>query len=1578
MAYDLSGHALYPLSDLLDGADFLLVDFLTDAGIFESIYYTDVETYGDGDTYCVSGRLAFESELVLRVPGTDAVELVIASGGQGWSSFEVELVTGPQPSLALVEVPLALRFSEDVLRDVATGGPAQLGLEATLRLSGDLGMSIETTAGLSLDECEIAGSGVTLEAQNVTWNFTPGETLPDAVRAGLPGEFIGIAFRETTVRLPADIVDGPELTFDYCCIGTSGFTGGVSLSFQTPPACTLGGFSIELERVGIRFFQSSLVLGEIETVVKDVDFFDTDVAVDLQLSGNGRLRLALATAADRMRGGAEFTDGLVTLRKPDVVAMTLTSVAVEVGPTGGALTLGGRVQPEISLPGGGPLPGFEVEALTITSRGQVSLAGGWIDMPEAVRVGLGGFGLELTRVGMGSEPNGERWIGFSGGLSLVQGVAAQAAVDGLKIRWDATGFKGVELSGISFGLMVQDVLVLQAEIRYVAEQQRFEGAGTLQLVAVNLTVSVRVVIGKRADYTYLYVYLLVQLPAGIPLFSTSLGIYGFEGLYARNMVPDKESAERWYRDWYRRPEIGAADQNKWADERGSQAFGAGVIIGTVADTGYSVAVKGLLVIVVPGPVLMLDVRANLLRKMSEIAAPQAQALFGSLIVFDGRAGTLELGIEPHYLYPGKGELVDVTGIAEAFYSFNDPRAWYLYLGRREREQRIRASVLKLFEANAYLMLDANSIELGSFIGFDARYDIGPVRLTLQAWIDGFAYVSWRPKQLKGKLSLQGAVGLSIFGIGLGLSVSAMVAVQSPQPFMVDAQLDVRLDLPWPLPDPGVTIPFHWEDPGPPRVTAPLQAAGVEHLRTTASWSFETVPTVPLDGRISLAFERPVEDAVEAAPNAESPVDLTVGDHILRSRLTGLQLDVEDPATGAFVPFAGPSGKPRPLYGMWQRQAGDPASGNRRLLLHVRTPYEWTRAQTEPAVTQLEQAEGFDPCQPSLPTEVIDFHDEPERQLPPLAPIDAGTVTWTAGRHGASITQLVAATLGRDVRQPPPRPYDRCLYVPDQFALAPGGGGSSPSTGAGPPTASAPPLAMEFDGPLKGLVVLALITDRWSLQAFDASGASLGKVTAPSPPAPGQFHASQLVLRAPGIRRVVLDCFQRSVVLALAVERAPTSAQVSARRVALEQALERFKGEEPIFEPNRHYRLTVTTQVVETGGRSLEGAEVDQPDGAMTTIHGATCTVVQAFEFCTEGPPGAAKLTAPGPGGDAAAGLDTLEPYVREITPPRGAPAVYRGHDLGVAFNSDYVDQMYCVDGRALVLRARNDGGSDVTLTNTMGKGTELVLRREERTWLATLDRASCHLTVDESALVRESVVKARLPGSGPLDPRRRYDVELLAEPVPGRGGVATPPLYRWSFVTSAYRNFADHLRLTGPIRLASVGATWAQWSGVVAKGLASDDPWTADPGRRDQLRVVEAAVFDELIGAVDVDRSLPAAVELHVAMAGGETWAMLLASPEPFDWERVRIALTHRVTQPDAGRPTWLRVPVPLRLIRDADGTRALLVAHDGPSTVALDAGEYLMRATYKRDLGSGRPVLSERGSTLDEHVVLDWTLPVA
>ena len=401
----------------------------------------------------------------------------------------------------------------------------------------------------------------------------------------------------------------------------------------------------------------------------------------------------------------------------------------------------------------------------------------------------------------------------------------------------------------------------------------------------------------------------------------------------------------------------------------------------------------------------------------------------------------------------------------------------------------------------------------------------------------------------------------------------------------------------------------------------------------------------------------------------------MGDLELAARLTALTLEVED--GGGWKTYAAIGGHPRPLYGMWQSRPGDRNEGNRRLLLWVRTPYEWLRPLGETSIAQLELADGFDPCVLAPPADVVDFEDAPSERLPAGVAHAHRGIVWTPGDYGAAVLAVSVATQGRIVAVPPPRPYYRCLLLPDQFGptLAPAvGGAAPPCTTPGRPTAA---LRMEFSGDLAGAAVLALAVGRWSIEAFDAAGTSLGRAEAAGPPSTGQpFRASQLVLRTDNIRRLDLNCEHHTALLALGVQGAPSASESATRRTALEQALERFKGEEPVFEPNRRYRLTATTQVVEVAGRSLHGAEVEAPVGVTTTIAGSTCTVVQAFEFRTEGPPGFATLSPLGVDPDADAGLDTLKPYVREIVPPRGAPAFYRNYDLGVAFTADYVDQMY--------------------------------------------------------------------------------------------------------------------------------------------------------------------------------------------------------------------------------------------------------------------------------------------------------------
>ena len=1600
MAYDFEGRAAYPLSDLFQPGAFPLADLIPPDAltqVFGGLYYTEARGYPFGDSYLFDVHLAFEGELALTPPGTQALAVVFGDTTGGWTVLETQIVIGPQGSIALIDVPVTLRVPRDVLRDVATDGPAEItGFTATFELSSD-GFSIETDAVLNLAECEVAGSGVTISAAGVTWNFQRGATLPEAAAAGISGEFIGVAFQQVAVKLPPDFAGAPALSLDYCCIGTGGFTGGVSVGFGQPPTCQIGGFSVALERVGIRFQESRLVSGEVAATLQNLDFFETDVAVDLQLSAGG-LKVALAAAPNRQTDpNASVSNGLVTLRKPGLIEMTLTAAELRIGSGGGALRLSGTITPLFGLPGGSALPGFGVEALTIASTGEVSLEGGWINLPDALRVQLGPFGLELTRVGLGTEPNGERWISFSGGLSLAEGIPISAAVDGLKIRWDSTGVKGVELSGIKLVLTIEGVLHLEGEVRYNADGQRFDGAATLHLIALNLIVSVRVVIGKRADYTYFYLYLMVAPPIGLPIFQTGLAFYGAEALYAHNMAPDKQPAENWYLDWYRRPLIGAIDQTKWADVKGAQAFGAGVILGTFPDKGYGVAVKGLLILVLPGPIIMLDARANLLKEPSALALPNSQALFTALVIYDGLHGTIQLGIEPHYVFPDAGELIDVTGVAEAFYSFNDPRAWYVYLGRREREKRIRARIIKLFEANAYLMLEPDSLEMGGFIGYSKSLSAGPARIVLEAYIEGAARVSWRPKQFNANLHLQGTIALSVAGIGFDVSASAAVEVAAPLPFSVDAEVNVRANLPWPIPDLETSVRLHWESPGPPRVTAPLQSVGIVHPITTATWSLEGVePVIPLDGRPSIAFDRAVNDLAQVGDNAMDASDRQVGEYFMRSNLTSIELLVE--SHGVWVPFATPSGSasgpPYELYGAWQVQPGDSAQGNRRLTLWARTPYEWTRVLETSSTRQLEESERFDPCDPLGEPIVIDFNDHPNEILVPHGEHEYRDVRWTPGPAGAQVIEVQVATAGRSIAAGLPKSYYRCLSLPDQFALVtvPAGGGGVSTGGGGTPPPVSPSLRIEFPADVGGVTVLTLATGPWSLAGFDSAGNRVASAQTTNMSFPhGDFRPTQLTVRDARLRRIDLQCSHRCAVLSVVAREAATTSEQAAQHASLQQMLERYKSNEPVLQPNRRYKLSIATTVVERNGESLVGAQVEKRAGVQHTISGSTCTFTEEYLFRTEGAPGDTALTPTSASPDSAAPLDTLEAYVRQVLPARGTPAAYRTYDVRVDFNTDYVAQMYVSNGQTLEIELRSDEGEVLVLANRLGAGRELVLRREETDWLSTLSRSTCQLTIATTSHVRESTVDAQLLPGASLGARRRYDAVLRGKQ-PGKTE-ATKPLYQWSFVSSAFDDFADHLRLRGRVRIATLAnLAGGAWAAQAAVAIAAGDPWeTADATERARRRAIEIDTFETLFTQTDCEHPLPSVVEMAAVVDGGATWGILLSSPEPFDWDRVQFACTRKeIVVEGAGcfaalfglrqQPT-IRViesAQPVRVLRDADGTRALLLRGNAGAGQAFSTGDYTLTGTFKRDAGAGLPVLTKAGSAAPEQVSIAWALPLS
>jgi hypothetical protein len=186
------------------------------------------------------------------------------------------------------------------------------------------------------------------------------------------------------------------------------------------------------------------------------------------------------------------------------------------------------------------------------------------------------------------------------------------------------------------------------------------------------------------------------LPTGIPIGETGVSIYGFQGLIAYNMALKIDLGlpedERFYELFTRAPPPpGITDISKWEKRLGQNAIGVGVVLGT-ADKGFALNVKGLLVVAFPDITILLQARANFIKLKPDLGTDQEGTLDALLVYTSGQA-TLSLDILAHWSIP---VVVTVDAHARAFFSFDDPRAWYVEVGsggsrRRRHQPRRRAT-----------------------------------------------------------------------------------------------------------------------------------------------------------------------------------------------------------------------------------------------------------------------------------------------------------------------------------------------------------------------------------------------------------------------------------------------------------------------------------------------------------------------------------------------------------------------------------------------------------------------------------------------------------------------------------------------------------------------------------------------------------------------------------------------------------------------------------------------------------------------------------------------------------------------
>jgi hypothetical protein len=197
----------------------------------------------------------------------------------------------------------------------------------------------------------------------------------------------------------------------------------------------------------------------------------------------------------------------------------------------------------------------------------------------------------------------------------------------------------------------------------------------------------------------------------------------------------------------------------------------------------------------------------------------------------------------------------------------------------------------------------------------------------------------------------------------------------------------------------------------------------------------------------------------------------------------------------------------------------------------------------------------------------------------------------------------------------------------------------------------------------------------------------------------------------------------------------------------------------VLEPDTDYRLVIATTATVAAGAAV----------------GPQSQTSYAY-FKTGGPPVLGGFTVPDGQTQQSidAGPDRLTNYVHQTVPATvaqsdAAPAmprpVFRAYDVGVEFNADYVDLLYKMSYRDLMLQildsngapARDETGRALSFPNPWGVTPDLVLEKTSLAWLAAVD-PEC-VPIDPATIVRNQTLgTVRTPLL--LDPATRYRARL--------------------------------------------------------------------------------------------------------------------------------------------------------------------------------------------------------------------------
>ena len=510
-----------------------------------------------------------------------------------------------------------------------------------------------------------------------------------------------------------------------------------------------------------------------------------------------------------------------------------------------------------------------------------------------------GYSLDLSRPGSltVAEPLGRLLMVLGARISrtnpMFLEVELGASVDLGVVSLDRAGVRiifddpvSVELTALGVGVDVPGVIAGSGYLAF--DENGFRGRVDVTLTPLRLRIAARLRIehitqGDR-EATGVAIALEVEFPVGIPLWSSGLGIYGFIGLFAmhftRNEAPDAASTTKAL-SWLKRadgdptkieePSLWKADIDHWA-------FGIGTIIGTM---GSSVVfnMKGIVLLELPGPRLLLMMKASVLKVMPALEG-DAEGQILAVVDIDVARETLTIGLSMDF---GIEPLIRIRIPVEAFFDGKDAENWHLYLG--QYSDQIRAEVLSVFSGSGYLMLkgDGNrtpipfhpdlpapdGFTISTGVHVSMIWGVKPAGLYAELSAGFDAIVGFSPLLVAGTMYVRGDLRLFIVWLSahakLNVRLGELPGSEPPDTgYRIDGEVCGKISLFFF--DIEGCVDFVLEDDEPPKTVIEPLLEGVSLLARSPALVHGTATDEAVDGALGEAV------ASDTEPNWNLPAD----------------------------------------------------------------------------------------------------------------------------------------------------------------------------------------------------------------------------------------------------------------------------------------------------------------------------------------------------------------------------------------------------------------------------------------------------------------------------------------------------------------------------------------------------------------------------------------------------------------------------------------------------------------------------------------------------------------------------------